>query len=190
MIDLEEIKRYNRRLEALICEDVDDETLRRILDKRADNMSARRGGVEEREVLSDVIVARRGDILLGFPVQTVREVRKNYAIPLAHGNEIVVGLFQARGQINSLVDIVSLLGVSTTGGKTRKKSYIVHVSWQARDLGVVVDELVGRRELYRDEVAAGHEEERGAIVSSITRDLVSLIDIKALFSAPGIILDR
>lgn len=190
MIDLEEIRRCNARLKALIAEEIDESALRVILDKRKELISGRRERYVKRDTLSDVVISRRGEIAFGFPVESVKEVRKNYSVPLVHGNQVVVGLFQARGQIHTLVDILPLIDQTITGQAALDGGYIMHLTCEKRDVGVVVDEIVGCRTLYLDEIASGRADDSNGIVSSISKDLVSVIDVKALFSSPGIVLDR
>jgi len=189
VINLEEIKRCNERLKELIAEEIDESALMSILDKRKELMSKKRERYTDREVLSDVIVCRCGDVMLGFPVTFVKEVRKNYSVPLAHSNEIVVGLFQARGQVHTLVDILPMVGQTKADRSALKSPYIVHLSFDTRDIGVVVDELEGCRTLYKDELTSGRDEQNG-IISSISKDLVSVIDVKAVFSSSAIVLNR
>jgi chemotaxis signal transduction protein len=190
VIDLEEIRRCNERLKELISDEIDESKLMRILAKRAEKISSRREEDLERAVLSDAIVSRRGDMMLGFPIEFVKEVRKNYSVPLAHGNEIVIGLFQSRGQISSVVDVLPLVGQPTSGHPASNSPFIIHLSREGRDIGVVVDEIVGRRVFYQDESAGGHAHDGNALVVSVTKDLVSVIDTQALFSSPSIILGQ
>jgi chemotaxis signal transduction protein len=188
VIDLDDIRQCNERLGQLISGEVSEEALQRILDRRAEQMSGRRRTQEERDVLADVIVACRGEAMLGFPVAHVDEVRKNYPVPLAHGNDVVFGLFQSRGLIHSLIDILPLIGRVNPGKAASNCAYVIHLSRDSRSVGVVVDELIGRRVIYRDEVAGGHDKENKGLIASISRDLVSVVDTDALFSSPGIIL--
>lgn len=190
MIDLDEIRRCNESLGRLISGEVSEERLQRILDWRAEQMSGRRQVREEREVLADVIVARRDEAKFGFPVAHVDEVRKNYPVPLAHGNEVVFGLFQSRGRIHSLIDILPLIGRVNSESAATSCAYVIHLCPDSRSVGVVVDELIGRRVIYRDEVAGEHDEVGNGIIASISRDLVSVIDTNALFSSPRVILNH
>ena len=190
MIDLEEIRRCNARLKALITEDIDESALQAILEKRKELMSGRRERYVKRDVLSDVVISRRGGIAFGFPIESVKGVRKNYSAPLVHGSEVFIGLFQARGQIHTLVDILPLIDQTTTGQAASSGAYILHLAFEKRNVGVVADEIVGCRTLYLDEVAGGRSEDRSGIIASISQDLISVIDVKALFSSPGIVLDR
>lgn len=188
MTDLDEIRRCNEQLKELISEEVDERSLMKILDERRGMMSRRRESRVEREIQADVIVSRSGDVMLGFPVEFVKEVHKNYAIPLAHGTDIVVGLYQSRGQVCTLVDILPLLGRTAAGRSALGSGFIVLLSCETREIGVLVDELIGRRIIYQDEIARGHDEEKSGIVASISKDLVSIIDTKALFASPQIVL--
>ncbi len=188
MTELDEIRRCNEKLKELISEKVDESSVMNILDKRREMMSRRRESHAEREVQADVIVSRSGDAMLGFPVEFVKEVHKNYAIPLAHGTDIVVGLFQSRGQVYALVDILPLLGQTAAGRTALGSGFIVLLSYEKREIGVVVDELAGRRIIYQDEIARGHDEDNSGIIASISKDLVSIIEMKALFASPQIVL--
>lgn len=159
----------------------DSEETRQILQQRARNLAQRRGQHQQRQVLVDAIVVERSDSRLGFPIDAASEVRrvKITSIPGAHPP--VEGLFQVRGQGYLLFDLHNLFfGVadSLDHGDT---TLALIIERRGRTMGLRIDQVIGSRTVYQDELHEEETEKKLPFVSHITDDVLNLIDLNRLF---------
>jgi hypothetical protein len=60
------------------------------------------------------------------------------------------------------------------------------ISGPPGELGLEIDEVLGARTIYTDEIASGLHEQRAGFISHVTRDLVHIIDTGALMALPEV----
>ena len=131
------------------------------------------------------VVMRRGDLVFATPVLATREVRQVQVARLPGSGEVIVGLFQLRGRTCSLVDIAPIAG-PTEALTHAAESLVVVVSASPGDLGLRIDEVIGPRTIFIDEIDEGLDERTLKFVSHMTRDLVHVLDVEALMASPEV----
>lgn len=166
---------------------IDPETLR-ILTERAAALAARRKKAAERSVFREVTVVRRAGATLGLPTQCVQEIRRVQLTALPQATDTVIGLFQIRGQVHVMLDIAPLLGAATPL-RAGEPTLVALVEGAQGRIGLRIDEAVGPRIIFNDEldndIAAG----RNDFVAAVTRDLLAVVDCDALLARPEIYLE-
>ncbi|MBI3929015.1 MAG: chemotaxis protein CheW [Armatimonadetes bacterium] len=159
----------------------------RLLRERARHLAAREARVAPRRALEHVIVVRRQDSLLGLPLARVVELRRVDATPLPHATTVVRSLFQVRGQVHCLVDLLPLLERAVT---VEEASGVLAalVSAAPGPLAIRIDEALGVRTVYEDECSAQLKGRSDDFVVAVTHDLLMVLDIDELTQRPEILL--
>jgi chemotaxis signal transduction protein len=153
--------------------------------QRSRSLTGRSQETLERDLFDHVIVARRGGVLLAVPVAAASEVRQVECVPVPGGGDVVAGVFQVRGRVYGLVDLAPFFAqpeASTAGGG----SFALMVTGEAGQLGLRVDEPIGLRHVWSDELDDGLGEHQLEFVSRVTRDLVHILDVEALMTSPAV----
>lgn len=150
-----------------------------LLRRRAADLAARRLEAEEREILGDVVVVRREGVLLGTPLSTTSEVRNVEVVALPGSGSVVNGVFHIRGNVFSLVDLAQFFG-DAAPIRHGEETPVVVISGSPGDLGLRIDEIVGPRRIFVDEIDDGLQRRKLSFVEHITHDLVHILDIEAL----------
>lgn len=166
----------------------DRAAVERVLDERARALAARRTD-ERREALVSVVAVRAGGQLFGLPLAALAEVVPMR--PIAHLAALppwLPGLVQVRGELVSVLDLAHWFQVPGTPSPRS----LALVSHQRRLLALLVDEVLGARVVFTDEVAAEllrDHEARARPVQAVTRDLLLVLDAERLFSHPDVVVD-
>jgi chemotaxis signal transduction protein len=184
-VEFEQMRRRLHQSLKSVDTEVDADRLEETLRQRSRELASRRLEVEGREIFAQVIVVRRADVTLAAPISATNEVRKVRLVELPGGNDVIVGVFQVRGRSHCLVDLAPLLGEKSSG-RDSEKVLMMLVNGSPGELGIEIDEVLGARTVYVDEIDDGRQEHGVSFVSHITRDLVHVIDIEALMALPAI----
>lgn len=163
--------------------------LEALLRERARTLADRVLEQKEPAVYGTVVVARRLGSSLGFPMDSVREVRTVRTNRLPHVKPSIAGLFQLRGVLHVLVDAKAIVGEgpALAHGDTATTVVLEH---EGRCLGIRVDEVIGPRLVLADELDGNHADRQLDLVAEITRDCVEILDVHALFHSPDIRMDQ
>lgn len=159
-----------------------------VLEERARALAARRVD-ERREPLLTVVAVRAGGQLFGLPLSALAEVAPMR--PIAHLSALppwLPGLVQVRGELVSVLDLAHWFQVPGTPAPRN----LALVSHRRRLLALLVDEVLGARVVYADEVAGEllrDHEARGRPVRTVTRDLMLVLDSERLFAHPDVVVD-
>lgn len=162
--------------------------LERVLEERARALAARRVD-ERREPLVTVVAVRAGGQLFGLPLSALAEVVPMR--PIAHLAALppwLPGLVQVRGELVSVLDLAHWFQVPGTPAPRS----LALVSHRRRLLALLVDEVLGARVIYADEVAAEllrDHDARGRPVRTVTRDLLLVLEPERLFAHPDVVVD-
>lgn len=165
----------------------DQETCRRILLERSQRVAARSEDGSE-AVAHDVVVVRRCDSLWGLPIDAVDEVRPVVLCALPDLGGIVAGLFQVAGRAIALVDLEGLMKAVAPPGHEETVLAAV-VSGSPGPIGLLVDEVLGRRAILPSQCGSTSKERHLDFVTTITPDLVNVIDVGRLLGRPELIVD-
>lgn len=158
----------------------DDAATERLLRERGQRLAARTLDEANPEVFGAVVVVRRRDTTLAFPIERLREIRSVRLTRLPHASRSVCGVFQLRGELFSLIDLRALVGESAplAHGATVLVAMLEH---DGKALGVRLDDVIGPRLVLRDELDRGHRETQIGFVQEVTRDCVEILDVSAVF---------
>jgi len=184
-VDFDQIRGALSKAADRISGRCDRKAVRKILRQRSRQMAARVMERVELERFAHVIVVRRGAALLGLPIAAVREVRAVEVAVLPRATEVVQGLFQVRGQVHSLVDVGPFFGETSPIGHG-EHALVLLVAAAAGVVGVRIDEVLGPRELYVEEIDHGLHGGRIDFVSHVTRDLLQVVDVDAMLANPAV----
>ena len=188
MIDFALLSETNKRLEHLISGELDESEIERVLRERTKRIGARFKSDKVGEVLVEVIVARRGDSLFGFPIDNVVEVRRVTVTPLPQTGNVICGLFDVRGHTHCMIDLLALMGRVEPMAEDDETTFAVRVSGASGELGIRVDEIIGSRVVYEHEWVnrSAHQDN---FISSVTGDLLSIVYIDALLDRPELLIE-
>lgn len=158
----------------------DSEETRQILQQRARQLAQRRDQHQQRQVLVDAIVVDRSDIHLGFPIDAASEVRRVSITSIPGAHPPVEGLFQVRGQGHLLFDLHTLFFGDSDSLDHGDTTLALIIEQGGRTLGLRIDQIIGSRTVYRDELHQEETEKKLPFVSHITGDVLNLIDLNRL----------
>lgn len=166
----------------------DQEANHRILVERSRRVAARHPTSDAQAVAHDAVVVRRKDSLWGLPIASVDEVRPVVVCSLPTVAGIVVGLFQVAGRAISLVDLEGLLRVVSPPAHGETVLAAV-VSGTPGPVGLLVDEVLGRRAILPGQCSKENSERHLDFVTAVTSDLVNVIDVGRLLGRAEMIVD-
>jgi len=155
------------------------------LKARSRELAAKRLEPVTRERLGDVIVVRRAQVRLAASVEVCSEVRLVKLCHLPGSNRTVCGLFQIRGRVHAMIDVAHHF-TTAEPLEHRQQCLVLLLRGNAGELGLRIDELLGPRSVYADELQEDLAEKSVEFVSQVTRDLVHIIDVEALMDSPEI----
>lgn len=158
----------------------------RILEERAQAL-ARPLETEEVETLGTVVVAVGGErhalgldhvlaIELGLEVTPVPGVPGFWS-----------GLANVHGTLFPILDLGRYLGIATDGPAGDRK--LVLVSGGGVDIGLLVDEVSDVTWIRRDAIGPPPDVSGRRVVTGVTADLVSVLDLESLLSDPDLVVD-
>lgn len=171
-----------KRLQQSLGGDSNGAHIEKVLKERSRQLAALRITPEERQQLGEVVVVRRAESRIAFPIAHVLEVREVRVSRLPHRTRYICGLFPLRGQVHCLVDLRPFMGHATELAHG-ERTLAVLIQSAPGVLGVRVDEVVGPRTVYADEIDSGRRERRLDFVSDVTRDCVEIIDVDVLIQS-------
>jgi purine-binding chemotaxis protein CheW len=142
------------------------------------------------ESVRDIVVVRVGTEHIGLPSELVWGVFDDVRFVQVPGApRWIAGLALVRGELVSVVHFSHWLGAP----RASESRTIVVLSDERGLLGVVVDEVLGFRDIQSDELS----QELSAKTSgetlpfgAVTKDLVSIVDVARFFGDPRLIVDH
>ena len=152
-----------------------------ILKERAKKLAQRKLQLDQRQLLIDVIVVARSGVHLALPMKCAREVRRVKITKIPGARSPVEGLFQVRGECHNLFDLHSFFFGQSQSLDHGDSSLAIITQHGERTLGLRIDEVIGPRTVYRDELHDEGGQKQLPFVSEVTRDILNIIDIGRLF---------
>ena len=160
-----------------------EEILRQRAEKYASAMDSR----FQRTIVDTVVVLGVGRQKLGVSSRKLEVIDKTPTIAyLPEMPPVIRGVMQIRGELMAAVDVARWFEIETRSGATL---LAVVSDGRGRKLGLLVDEVLGFREIAEDELVEGffgNRDEAGRPISGTTRDLVAIIDVERLFDSAEI----
>lgn len=168
--------------------DSSPEQVEQLLARRAEVL-ARRADRTERELLARVVSLKAGGQRFGVPVTAFEELMPMR--PIAHLASLppwLAGLVQVRGELVSVLDLAQWFQVP--GASSPR--VLALLSDEGRLLAVLVDEVLGFRDVYADEVSGSlaRGDASARPVLAVTNDLELVLDPRQLFSHPDVVLEE
>lgn len=161
-----------------------------LLEARARELAERDDRIEQREPLLDVVVLRRGEVLLGLPIVAVQEIRHVQPVALPFASDVVQHLFEVRGRVYCQVDLLPLIGRASAAPGKDTGMLVALVTGKPGVLGLRIDEILGPRTIYRDECEGHRDVASTPFMTHMTRDLVAVVDVDLLMEQPALRLER
>lgn len=151
-----------------------------ILDLRARRLAERIEEAAPRAEVATVVLVLAGDERVGVPVSGLREIVRSPPITLLpHLPGGMAGLVQLHGELMTAVGLAAWLGLAQDG----ETSLMLVLDGPDGPLGLLAGEVLGFREILRDEVVTSGAD--GSLpVLGRTTDLVLVLDLERLFAAP------
>jgi len=157
-----------------------------ILDRRARALASAGPTSREREIEAVVAVVGIGGEQIGLPVEFVRNIVRTPPISRLPGTPPwLLGLVQVRGDLLTAVDLGQWLRIE----KVNEARFLAVLEGRRGRLGVVAETVAGFREISRAEVAQRLViSESGTPILSMTRDLVTVLDVARLLESPQVVI--
>lgn len=145
------------------------------LRRRAERVAQRAADATSEKTLMSVVVFSVDGVSIGIPRDSVDQVLPPPAITrLPDAPEAVAGITQIKGEVLSVVDLARYLG----NRERRERRRLAVITLESGKLGLLVDEVVGLRDIMASELAGtllGGSSDRP--LSATTKDLVSILDL-------------
>ena len=173
-----------------MTDDQDDSAVQSILAERARGLAI---ASKAETVVEDmaVVVLRVGKEIYGVEMRFVNAVRPLDNVTLLPGTPaFYAGLVNLRGRIYPVLDLRRYLGLAESG--VVEKGKLVLVAAAGLTLCLRVDDVLGVRRIVLSEIEPlleGASDRRG-VVTGVTPDLLSMLDLNALLADPALIVKQ
>jgi purine-binding chemotaxis protein CheW len=153
-----------------------------ILIRRAEKAARVAETSDEREIITTVAVVGVGNEKLGIPLDGLVSINRAPAIAqLPRMPKEIRGIVQVRGELIGVVDIARWFGVESP----REKSLLAVVEGIPGKLGLLVDSVLGFRDVREDELAetfCDDTKSTGHPVQVTTKDLIAILNLDQLLN--------
>lgn len=167
-----------------------EERVRRILEERAQQL-ARMSEAEIEQELTDFIIVTVGPEKFALEIPAIQEIQTLRGLtPVPGAGDVWSGVVNLRGRLLPVLDMARVLGIRVTSDYTESGRVVV-VSVGAYHMGLLVQDVLGVQRMANADIrpslvdAGGQARE---IVSGITSDMISVLDLSALASDPRVSL--
>jgi chemotaxis signal transduction protein len=158
----------------------------RIFDERAQALATAPAALAKRRAEFTVTVIEAGGERFGIPCVHLREIVHCPRLARFPGvPSWCRGLVQIRGELMTVVDLPDLIGL----GRSKDAGFIAVVFMDHRSIAVLVNSIIGLRDVYADDIAEGLEQTYGIdenVFHATTRDLVAILDLARLLDKVGL----
>jgi purine-binding chemotaxis protein CheW len=158
-----------------------------VLRRRADALARPADETRHRRAQMVVAVVTLAQERYGLPARALREITRAPAIvPLPGLPPFVVGIVAVRGEILCAVDLATWLGIPQSG----RPDFLAVVDGPQGAAGLLVDGVLGLREIYADDLAEVEDPTRATetLVRATTRDMVTILDLEVLLGRSDLIV--
>jgi len=160
-----------------------------VLRRRADTLARPADQTRHRQAQMVVAVVTLAQERYGLPALALREITRAPAIvPLPSLPPWIVGIVAVRGEILCAIDLATWLGIHQPG----RPDFLAVVDGPQGTAGLLVDGVLGLREIYADDLAEAEDPSRDAqtLVRATTRDMVSILDLEVLLGRDDLIVQE
>lgn len=157
------------------------ETREEILKRRAERLAATEKSDKSRRIAVQVALVSAGRQRVGLPIDALREIVPMTPItPLPGLPRWLLGITHVRGEIIGVVNLAGILGSNDDN-----IGALAVVNGSGGPLGLAVEAVLGFRDIYDDELSEPIRADAQTPIQAITKDFVTIIDVKRLPIAPG-----
>lgn len=160
-----------------------------ILEQRAREFAKPEAAVVDRGTRANVVVLSLGKEQLGVPIERLKGVFEQFSVtPLLGTPSWLAGITHVRGELVSVVHLSHWLKQEVTSSP----KVLAVVAGPYGPLGILVDGVVGFREIHEDElsdVLTQRAQKDQRPINAVTKDLVALLDLDAFLSSGSLIVD-
>jgi purine-binding chemotaxis protein CheW len=156
-----------------------------VLEQRARILAEKARTTQQQKAETVVAVVAVGPEQFGLPVDSMREIVKTPPISkLPETPTWFAGITQVRGDIMGAVNLGRWFGVTDSGG-----GFLAVAGGEQGLIGLIVDSVLGFREISSEEIAERLTLGVGQSVFAITKDLVRLVDIQHLLADERLVIN-
>lgn len=143
----------------------------------------------------DALLFRLGEERYGLEIGHVLEIYPLEQItPVPRTPDFIVGVFNARGRLNAVIDLRPFLNLPAAPATPQSKIILTAVEQeQTIEAGILADEVVDVITLFRaklDPVSVTHAGAKSEFIQGITPDMLQLIDLPALLTDKRLIIQE
>lgn len=158
-----------------------DDNLETVYKRRAEELAARRVAADASTQTRPALIFRLGNDRYALELAEVRElVPYAHVTPVPGGPAALLGVMNVQGEIRSVVDLATLLGLE---GERSETGYVVLLRGPRGDAGLKVGQMEGIQRLAPDQLVVPDEAESGGslhYVAGVTRDRIRLLRAEAI----------
>jgi len=132
-----------------------------------------------------------GELLLGVSIDQVREINRHLEVTaVPHAPEHVRGVINLRGDVVTLIDLATILGVQAAEINQHSRNVIIH--WEDQLVGLKVDRIADILSIPQKEIVSPPANVGAASgrffqgVYSTDREIVVILDVEEMLSNPNL----
>lgn len=170
-----------------------DEQIRQVLQRRAKELAR----TSKEDVVQDVtefIIVTIGREKLALEIRTIQEIQTLRGLTSVPGaNDVWSGVVNLRGRLLPVLNLAGTLGIPAESGEKSDSGRIVVVSIGQYHMGLLVEDVLGVKEIPNGSIRPSlvdSSSQAREIVSGITADMISVLDLTALASDPRVMIQE
>jgi purine-binding chemotaxis protein CheW len=171
---------------------MDQDTVRRILEERA-RVLARAPEAEDASEIERLVVLVLGQERYGVDIGHVREIQPVAALTRIPGTPpFWAGLINLRGTVYPVLHLARFLTLPSSAAEGEGKIVLVSTE-PGVTIGLLVDDVPAVRDVRYSEIGppvVGPTTGKTGVVSGLTRDLLSVLDLEVLLADPRLPVDE
>lgn len=152
-----------------------------ILKRRAERLAAMTNDDRPRRIALQVAIVGTGGQRFGIIVDALREIISLPAITTLPGlPRWLLGITHLRGELLGVVNLAVVLGANAD-----RFNAMAVVNGAGGPLGLAVESVLGFRDIAEDELTEPIRSDAQSPICALTKDFITIIDVKRLPIAPG-----
>jgi purine-binding chemotaxis protein CheW len=170
-----------------------DDQIRQVLERRAKEL-ARTSKEDVVQDFSEFIIVTIGLEKLALEIRSIQEIQTLRGLTSVPGaNDVWSGVVNLRGRLLPVLDLARTLGIPSESRETNSGGRIVVVSLGQYHMGLLVEDVLGVKEIPNGSIRPSlvdSSSQAREIISGITADMISVLDLNALASDPRVMIQE
>lgn len=158
-----------------------------VLNSRAEKYAAPLDVTSNGNIIDTVVVVCVEKQKFGISIDKLEMIARTPPIAHLPGlTPLIRGTLQNRGELLAAVDIARWYDIESKDGGA---FFAVVVDSSGRKLGLLIDDILGFRDIAEDDLAGSYfsgNTRDGHPIAATTRDLIAIIDVEQMFEHPSI----